>query len=195
MRPASTEPGFERSSGRSIRGSAACHPTSSCGPCSSSSGSCVNAGFRAVIVVSGQNGAQGDLRLVADEFMKLVPVPVVVRSDPELVHGTFPGDHAGRYELSQLLYIRPDLVDLSRVSRVATDPLGRFAQNPDAGEATADYGRAVIEAQIDRIGELRAHAGAGRPDLPFLSFDDVEPAWAAIEQQRSSWVSFGDVSG
>ena len=76
---------------------------------------CVNAGFRAVIVVSGQNGAQGDLRLVAEEFMKLVPVPVVVRSDPELVRGTFPGDHAGRYELSQLLHIRPELVDMSRL--------------------------------------------------------------------------------
>ena len=77
---------------------------------------CVNAGFRAVMVVSGQNGAQGDLRLVGDEFMKIVPVPVVVRSDPELVRGTFTGDHAGRYELSQLLYIRPDLVDLGTLA-------------------------------------------------------------------------------
>ncbi len=75
---------------------------------------CVNAGFRAVMVLSGQNGAQGDLRLVAEEFTKIVPVPVVVRSDPELVRGTFPGDHAGRYELSQLLYIRPDLVDMTQ---------------------------------------------------------------------------------
>src|SRR4051794_31665275 len=82
---------------------------------------CVNAGFRAVMVVSGQNGAQGDLRPVADEFMSLVPVPLVVRSDPELVHWTFPGDHAGGYELSQLLYIRPDLVDMSRLGRVADD--------------------------------------------------------------------------
>ena len=55
----------------------------------------VNAGFRAVMVLSGQNGAQADLRLVAEEFMKLVLAPVIVRSDPELVRGTFPGDHAG----------------------------------------------------------------------------------------------------
>ncbi|MDX6299450.1 MAG: creatinine amidohydrolase [Nocardioidaceae bacterium] len=156
---------------------------------------CVNAGFRAVMVVSGQNGAQGDLRLVADEFMSLVPVPVVVRSDPELVHGTFPGDHAGRYELSQLLYIRPDLVDMTRLGRVADDPLGRFAQNPDAHEATAEYGKQVVETQIDRIGELVEQAGLGPAELPFLSFDAVEPAWVAIERQRSSWVSFGSVSG
>ena len=155
----------------------------------------VNAGFRAVMVLSGQNGAQGDLRLVADEFTRIAPVPVVVRSDPELVRGQFPGDHAGRYELSQLLYIRPDLVDLTRLDRVSSDPLGRFAQNPDAHEATAEYGREVIEAQIDGVGELTAEAGLGPPGLPFLTFDDVEPAWAAVDAQRASWVSYGQVSG
>ena len=156
---------------------------------------CVNAGFRAVVVVSGQNGAQGDLRLVADEFMKLVPVPVVIRSDPELVRDTFPGDHAGRYELSQLLHIRPDLVDMTRLDRVSSDPLGRFAQNPDAHEATAEYGEQIIETQIARIGELADQAGLGAPDLPTLTFDDVEPAWAAVERQRPSWVSYGQISG
>ena len=156
---------------------------------------CVNAGFRAVIVVSGQNGAQGDLRLVAEQFSSIVPVPVVIRSDPELVRGTYPGDHAGRYELSQLLYIRPDLVDLTRVDRVSSDPLGRFAQNPDADEATAEYGEQVIETQIGRIGELVDEADLGPPDLPFLAFDDVEPAWAEVERQRPSWVSYGQVSG
>ena len=156
---------------------------------------CVNAGFRAVMVVSGQNGAQGDLRLVADEFMKLVPVPVVIRSDPELVRDTFPGDHAGRYELSQLLHIRPDLVDMSRLDRVSSDPLGRFAQNPDAHEATAQYGEQIIETQIARIGELVDEAGLGAPGLPTLTFDDVEPAWAAVERQRPAWVSYGQVSG
>lgn len=155
----------------------------------------VNAGFRAVMVLSGQNGAQGDLRLVAEEFMKIVPVPVVVRSDPELVRGTFAGDHAGRFELSQLLYIRPDLVDMTRLDRVSSDPLGRFAQNPDAHEATAEYGRQVIGAMIDRVGELADQAGVGLPDLPLLSFDDVEPAWAAVEDRRLSWVSYGSVSG
>ena len=156
---------------------------------------CVNAGFRAIFVLSGQNGAQGDLRLVAEEFMKIVPVPVVVRTDPELVRGTFPGDHAGRYELSQLLYIRPDLVDMTRLDRVSSDPLGRFAQNPDADEATGTTAGRVIEAMIDRIGELAGQAGAGPPDLPFLSFDDVEPAWAAVENHRPSWICYGPVSG
>jgi hypothetical protein len=82
--------------------------------------------------------------------MKIVPVPVVVRSDPELVRGTFPGDHAGRYELSQLLYNRTarpfswkftaaDLHDLMKPhqrlraarSPLETDRYPRPHDNPD----------------------------------------------------------------
>jgi creatinine amidohydrolase len=84
---------------------------------------------------------------------------------------------------------------MTRLGRVADDPLGRFAQNPDAHEATADYGKEVVETQVDRIGELVEQAGLGPADLPFLSFGAVEPAWSVIERQRSSWVSFGSVSG
>ena len=155
----------------------------------------VNAGFRSVAVISGHNGTQADLRLVASEFMKIVPVPVIVQSDPELVAGTFPGDHAGKFEISQLLYCRPDLVDLSRVHRVNSDRLGRFAQNPDAHEATAEYGDQIITTMIDRIGQLIDDAIAGPSALPLLSLDDVESAWTAVEEQRPSWVSYGTVSG
>ena len=67
---------------------------------------------------------------------------------------------------------------MTRLDRVSTDPLGRFAQNPDAHEATAEYGEQIIETQIARIGELADQAGVGAPDLPTLTFDDVKPAWA-----------------
>ena len=65
---------------------------------------------------------------------------------------------------------------MTRLDRVSSDPLGRFAQNPDAHEATAEYGRQVIEARIARLGGLADEAGTGPAGLPFLSFDDVEPA-------------------
>jgi creatinine amidohydrolase len=155
----------------------------------------VNAGFRTVVVVSGHNGAQADLRLVAAEFMKLVPVPVIVHSDPELVAGRYPGDHAGKFELSQLMYCRPELVDLSRVPRSAHHRVGRFAQGPDAGEASAEYGKLIIEAMIDRVGELVATADPPVAEVPFLSFADVEPAWDAVSAVQGDWVSLGVVSG
>jgi len=154
-----------------------------------------NAGFRSIIVISGQNGAQADLRLVADEFSRLTAVPVVVRSDPELVAATHPGDHAGRYELSQLLHIRPDLVDLDRLGHTTTSPLGRFAQNPDAAEATAAYGHQIMEAALGSIERLVVGAGLGPSDLPWLAFDEIEPAWARVLEQRQTWVSYGPVPG
>jgi creatinine amidohydrolase len=155
----------------------------------------VNAGFRSIAVITGHNGAQADLRLVASEFMKIVPVPVIVQSDPELVAGTFPGDHAGKFEISQLMYCRPELVDLTRVHRASQDPLGRFAQNPDAHEATAEYGEQIITAMIDRVGELVDATDTGPSDLPFLPFDAMETAWTALLAQRASWVSYGPASG
>lgn len=65
-----------------------------------------NAGFRAVIGVSGHaGGSQNDLRRVATVFSKVAGIPVTVRTDPEW--GGYPGDHAGAYEISQLLAIHP----------------------------------------------------------------------------------------
>ena len=50
-------------------------------------------------------GSQNDLRRVATVFSKVAGIPVTVRTDPEW--GGYPGDHAGAYEISQLLAIHP----------------------------------------------------------------------------------------
>lgn len=154
-----------------------------------------NAGFRTLVVVSGHNGAQADLRLVANEFMRLVPVRVLVRSDPELIRDVISDDHAGRFELSQLLHARPDLVDLARVTSV-TGRYGRLAQGADAHAATAEFGEEILGLMIERLGNLIDITGIDEHShVPFLDFADVEPTWAAIEQERDRWVSYGPVSG
>ncbi len=114
-----------------------------------------NAGFYGVIAVSGHAGGnQVDLRRLAAAFTARVPVRVEVFADPELVAGRFEGDHAGRFEISQLLALRPDLVDLSRLDPAAGSDAGRrFAVGGDAAEATAEYGRLILEAQVSSLGE------------------------------------------
>ena len=150
----------------------------------------VNAGFHTVAVVSGHNGPQPDLRIGAEEFCSTYPeITVHVVSDPELVMGMFEGDHAGLYEVSQLLHIRPDLVDLDRVGRVETDELGRFAQNPNAGEATAAHGEAIIEAAIEAIGQMVAGAAHRHPDLPTVSIEPCEAIWKRVEARAGEWVT------
>ena len=71
-----------------------------------------NAGFHAVIVVSGHaGGSQKDLRRVAKAFTKSTGIPVAVKTDPEW--GGYEGDHAGAYEISQLqaIHITDNLWD------------------------------------------------------------------------------------
>lgn len=149
-----------------------------------------NAGFELIVAISGHNFGQQDLRLVAEEFMRDVAVPVFVRSDPELVTGVYDGDHAGRYEISQLLYLRPDLVDLALVDRPKTD-LGRFALNPDAREATSAIGKDILERSLTSIGALVAkHArGDAGPERAHVTHGAAATMWTRIEARRAEWMT------
>ena len=149
----------------------------------------VNAGFRAIVVLTGHNANQPDLRLVAEEFRRNRPVPIVAVSDPELVAGRFDGDHAGRYEISQLLYLRPELVDLGRLDDRHTTALGRFAQGDDAGEATEREGQAIIEASLDAIKGLVAECQplADAADVPFMSLEEADEIWRRVADRTAEW--------
>jgi creatinine amidohydrolase len=151
-----------------------------------------NAGFRGVVVISGHNGSEQDLRMVAEVFAAAYPIAHFVRSDPELVHGQFRGDHAGRYELSQLLAIRPDLVAMERAARTASDPLGRFAQNPDVAEATPEEGRIILESSLTTIGDAVGRFSLHAPPFPFIPMAEMAPHWQHIAAQRGTWVTLQD---
>ncbi|ACB96342.1 creatininase family protein [Beijerinckia indica] len=146
-----------------------------------------NGGFKAAVVISGHNGAQDDLRMVARHFSAAFPFEHFVASDPELVKGLFHGDHAGRYEISQLLVVSGDLIALERSGRVATDALGRFAQNPDAAEATVEEGRAILDASLEHIGQVvKAFHLAAEP-ADFVPMAALVPVWQAIDADRAHW--------
>lgn len=146
-----------------------------------------NAGFQAVVVVSGHHGSQEDLRMVAEAFANAFPIQHFVRTDPELVAGKFTGDHAGRYELSQLLAIRPDLVALDRADRVGTDPLGRFAQNPDVIQATAEEGKRILDASIEALGTAVNGFVFTETPMDFITMDAAAEAWKAVDRMRPAW--------
>lgn len=152
----------------------------------------VNAGFRRVLVVTGHNANQHDLRLVAEELRRDRPVQLIVVSDPELATPRFPGDHAGRYELSQLMHIRPDLVDLGRVDERVTSPLGRFAQGEDAARASAEYGRDILEASLLELA-LRAEAlGPHVDEITPLTLEETEVIWARVVARTDEWCTLSE---
>jgi creatinine amidohydrolase len=148
-----------------------------------------NAGFKAVVAITGHHANQRDLRLVAEAFSSHYPIEHFVRSDPELVADHYKGDHAGRYELSQLLYIRPDLAAMERAGETETSALGRFAQNPDVREASAAEGRSIIEASLETIGEAVAEFRLDSSTSPLIPMADMEPIWASIAARRAEWVT------
>lgn len=70
-----------------------------------------NAGFRRVAIVTGHY-AQGHLLELYDAALRAT-VPVFVGTPLELLGKPELLDHAGRYEVSQFMALRPDLADLS----------------------------------------------------------------------------------
>lgn len=151
-----------------------------------------HAGFHAVIGVSGHSGgSQADLRLAGAAFERATGLRVVVRSDPEWVEGRFTGDHAGKYELSQLLDLRPDLVDLSLLDRRHEPGSGgRLALGDDAAEATAAHGRAINEAILAGIGRDVANLRiAPAPFDPQPTHETVERIWTEVLAARPAWQS------
>jgi creatinine amidohydrolase len=159
-----------------------------------------NAGFKAVIAVSGHSGgSQNDLRRAAALFTARTKLPVVVKSDPEWVAGHYVGDHAGRYELSQLLAIRPDLVDLGLLDRrFAAGSGGRLALGEDAAEARAELGVAINAAIVSAIvNEARqlvqngAHFALREP----LGYASVESMWQELQRSADQWESLRPHAG
>ncbi|WP_239619053.1 creatininase family protein [Cohnella mopanensis] len=159
----------------------------------------VNAGFRKIVVLSGHSGGnQKDLRLAAEAFMKRYEVEVWVRSDPELVEGLYEGDHAGKYEISQLMYIRPELVEMDRAGLGdLAGTGGRLALGSDAGEANPELGKMIMEACLESMVEAAARmksesqtaVKAVTVPIPRLSYADIEEIWREVSQQADQWVT------
>lgn len=160
----------------------------------------VNAGFRKIIVLSGHSGGnQKDLRLAAEAFMSRFPeVEVWVRSDPELVEDRYEGDHAGKYEISQLMYIRPELIEMDKKA-LQNEPGsgGRLALGADAGEASPELGKRIMEACLASMVEkanrmksdLRMKAKEDEAAIPTISYADVEAIWSEVSHRADKWVT------
>lgn len=147
-----------------------------------------NAGFRAVVAISGHAGGnQYDLRTVADTFATAYPIEHFVCADPELVAGRFSGDHAGKFEVSQLLAIRRDLIRMERLDHARDPDMGRLGQNADAGEATAELGAAILQAQIEAIGKQVSSFELQSDVSSFITMEELNPLWSTIAGARERW--------
>ena len=148
-----------------------------------------NAGFQNVFALTGHAGGnQDDFRLVATEFEKETGVKVIVKADPELVEGKHQGDHAGKYEISQLLYLHPELMDMDRIGDIQNE-LGQFAQGVDANKASAELGKEIIEDCLlgikKRIDLLPSKITKKQPKL--ITYEQTEAIWKKVLKQKQNW--------
>jgi creatinine amidohydrolase len=153
-----------------------------------------NAGFGGIMVVSGHSGGnQFDLRRVAEVFTRRTTIPVWVASDPELVSDLFKGDHAGKYEISQLIYLRPDLVDRNKaILAIKSGTGGSFAIGQDADQADEQLGEAImrgcLEALIFESENMKGAASRVRRLVSLkLTFEITDNMWQEIWQARAHW--------
>lgn len=154
----------------------------------------VNAGFKAAMIITGHSGGnQCDLRTVASAFTEATDFPVHLASDPEFVEGKHSGDHAGVYEISQLMYIRTELVDLSLINRQhEPNSGGRLALYSSAAQATPEYGKQIMEDILAAIElkqkELLAQCSK-TSEHPRISMQTTEDIWQKLSPTVHSWTS------
>jgi creatinine amidohydrolase len=149
-----------------------------------------NAGFNTALVISGHSGGnQRDFRLAGSIFEKVTGMKVMVFSDPELVADTHTGDHAGKYEISQSLYLKPESINLSALNRMnEPDSLGRFAQGLDAHEASAEMGRDIIEKGLAFIEKIVSEIPIQIAEShKMLNYQAVEEMYKTLLSRQSEW--------
>jgi creatinine amidohydrolase len=155
----------------------------------------VNAGFKGIVVLSGHGGGnQKDYRLAADWFMKHVPVRIWVGTDGDLVNGLYRADHAGQFEISQLMHLDPALIDLSR-TELENQPGsgGKFARADDALHASPELGQEIMEACTEALSAIvKKELLDGlkeQPAAPPITYDFIEGLWQTFHATRFEWES------
>lgn len=154
-------------------------------------------GFHAGILITGHyGGLEGDLRLLCEYYTRRTgsPLRLFAGADPELIRVPgYGGDHAGVTETSQMLAIRPDLMDLSREAK--DWPTGRWAgcdfPSPDGRSPSAEVGEQIVASQVARLGEIQRELLESRKPKPGWqapSFNDTEALWQRFETlTRKYW--------
>lgn len=110
--------------------------------------------FKVIVLLMGHYGADHvkALKSVAAEFAAARrEVRVLAIADFEVTKG-FAADHAGKNETSQMLFFRPELVELARLPEGEIDWKKEGVSPPNPRHhASAEYGRQIVEAFLGEV--------------------------------------------
>jgi creatinine amidohydrolase len=153
-----------------------------------------NAGFQAAVVLSGHGGSHvADTRRVTEYFAECTGMQIWFGTDFDLAAPDFPGDHAGKYEISVLMHLHPELVDhRKKLLEDVAGSGGRLALGDTAGEASAEYGERIVIRCMDKLKDIVAEIKGklGEPDEgQLLTFEQAEVWWRRLLLEEGNWAT------
>lgn len=123
-------------------------------------------GFKVIVIIAGHYPLLNHARAAADLYQLNGKAKAWACTGYELVRDQLAdaGDHAGKWETSLLMAMRPECVDLSRLPGDKSIPtIGTSVGSKDPRDSSQEYGRAGVEAVVNaitkRAKELLAEAG------------------------------------
>jgi len=153
--------------------------------------------FKVGILVTGHyGGLENDMRLLCEYYTRRTgsPLRLCAVADWELIRfEDYMGDHAGVCETSQLMALRPELVDLER--KESESPSGPWAgadfPRPNGRSPSREIGENIVRSQIERLGEIAKELLDGyepRPNWTAPSQYEIADIWGRFERlTRKYW--------
>ena len=114
-------------------------------------------GFKVVVAMTGHYGIEQfyTLKKAACEFMHRSNLVVAPMPEYEVAFEKgYRGDHAAKWETSILWALRPELVDVSRLSKNLDEPLEGVGGEDPRVYASKELGEEVISHMVDRLSKL-----------------------------------------
>jgi len=114
-------------------------------------------GFKVVLAITGHYGIEQfyTLKKVASEFMHKSNLIIAAMPEYEVAYAKgYRGDHAAKWETSILWALRPELVDMSRLSSNIQEPLEGVGGEDPRVHASRQLGEEVVEHIVERLSEL-----------------------------------------
>jgi creatinine amidohydrolase len=151
------------------------------------------AGFRAAICVTGHyGGIEVDMKQVCARYSAHRPLRAVALADWEAIrYKDYRGDHAGRCETSQLMALRPELVDLTRMPADVYEGV-IFASPSNARTSSRREGEAIVASQVayfERLSNELLRLSEAQPPAERIPWAQAEDIWAEILADRPNWIS------
>jgi hypothetical protein len=158
-------------------------------------------GFRAIIALTGHYGFKQfyTLKKVALEFMYKSNTIIAAMPEYEVAYEKeYFGDHAAKWETSILWTLRPELVNLSKLSSQRNNPLEGISGEDPRTSASPELGAEIVNHIVHKLAKLSGRMLDNKESLDrskliyalSLQLDILDTYWPNIRIIRKEYENF-----